>query len=170
MPREPRRVCIVLLCEMTLIDLSRVSPPEVPPRPQRHRAPSIVILVLLLALSVFTYLNFQTVVVEGRSMEPNFHSGERLLVTRAFWLFGEPSRDDVVVIRDNEGPHPGFLIKRVVALPGDWVPGSIAPGRTPMVVPPGHVFVLGDNLAESDDSRRFGPVPISRILGKVVQP
>ena len=154
---------------MTLIDLSRVSPPEVP-HPERRRAASIAILIMLLALSVFTYLNFQTVVVEGRSMEPNLHTGERLLVTRAFWLFGAPSRDDVVVIRDSEGPHAGFLIKRVVALPGDWIPGSIAPGRMPMMVPPGHVFVLGDNLAESDDSRRFGPIPVVRILGKVVGP
>jgi len=167
--RERLRVRVVLLCEMKLIELSRVSPPELPPRPERRRPAPIVTLVLLLALSVFTYLNFQTVVVEGRSMEPNFHSGERLLVTRAFWLFGEPNRDDVVVIRDNEGPHAGFLIKRVVALPGDWVPGSLAPGRMPMMVPPGHVFVLGDNLAESDDSRRFGPVPVVRILGKVVR-
>ncbi len=154
---------------MTLIDLSRVSPPEAPPGPDRQRAATIVILVLLLALSIFTYLNFQTVVVEGRSMEPNFHSGERLLVTRAFWLFGEPGREDVVVIRDSDGPHSGFLIKRIVALPGDWIPGSLAPSRAPMVVPPGHVFVLGDNLAESDDSRRFGPVPVVRILGKVIQ-
>ncbi len=169
MLRERLRVRVVLLCEMKLIELSRVSPPELPPRPERRRPAPIVTLVLLLALSVFTYLNFQTVVVEGRSMEPNFHSGERLLVTRAFWLFGEPNRDDVVVIRDNEGPHAGFLIKRVVALPGDWVPGSLAPGRMPMMVPPGHVFVLGDNLAESDDSRRFGPVPVVRILGKVVR-
>jgi signal peptidase I len=77
------------------------------------------------------------------------------------------------------------LIKRGVALPGEvvevrgghaivdgqpmeepWVTHFGGPGYPPAVVPPDHVFVLGDNHAVSHDSRAIGPVPVESITGR----
>jgi signal peptidase I len=159
----------VLLWSMVQMDLSRLptQPPE--SRPRRRDRSVIVILSLLLALSIFTYLNFQSVVVEGRSMEPNLQDGERLLITRAFWLFGPPVRDDVIVIREGDEPGAPLMVKRLVGLEGDVIPPGLSPGGIPTVVPPHDIYVVGDNLAISEDSRRFGPIPWTRIVGKVLR-
>ncbi len=82
-------------------------------------------------------------------------------------------------------PEDELLIKRVVGLPGDEV--AIHDGHVyingqpldesylnqdtrgnlaPRVVPPLHVFVMGDNRRASNDSRSFGPVHIDNILGR----
>eukprot|EP01002_Notosolenus_urceolatus_P014276 NODE_5617_length_690_cov_2.472699_g4747_i0.p3 GENE.NODE_5617_length_690_cov_2.472699_g4747_i0~~NODE_5617_length_690_cov_2.472699_g4747_i0.p3 ORF type:complete len:87 (-),score=18.33 NODE_5617_length_690_cov_2.472699_g4747_i0:376-636(-) len=50
-----------------------------------------------------------------------------------------------------------LLVKRVVGLPGDTLSDSAAP------VPPGHVWIEGDNARHSEDSRFFGPVPVNLI-------
>jgi signal peptidase I len=159
----------VLLWSMAQIDLSRLHERSPEPTHRKRDRSVIVILVLLLAISIFTYLNFQSVVVQGRSMEPGLRDGDRLLVTRAFWLFGSPQRDDVVVIRERDDPGSPLMVKRVVGLGGDTVPAYLAPGGIPTIVPDKDVYVIGDNLAVSEDSRRFGPVPASRIVGKVVK-
>ena len=92
--------------------------------------------------------------VDGPSMEPAFHAGDRVLVNRWAYRAHAPAPGDVVVLRDPEHPRR-HLIKRIDA-PPDGVP--LAP-RT-------H-YVLGDNAAMSRDSRHFGAVPRHAIIGRV---
>jgi len=128
-------------------------------------------LLFILAFVVFFYLNFQTVAVKGNSMEPTFQNGRRVLVSQAYWLVGKIKKDDIVVLRE---PNSGdIVIKRVNAIGGDVVDmrnipedWSIANGE--YRVPPGMFYVIGDNKPVSEDSRRFGPITPSDIIGKVV--
>jgi signal peptidase I len=98
-------------------------------------------------------------------MTPAFEPGDRLWVDRRAYSVDVPRVGETVVLEDPESPGR-WLVKRVAAAPGEPVPGRATPGD-PTVVPPGHVFVLSDNPALGRDSRRFGPVPLSRLLGRV---
>ncbi|MCS7246076.1 MAG: signal peptidase I [Thermomicrobium sp.] len=105
-----------------------------------------------------------------------------------WYPFGEPSRGDIVVFRPPSGGSEPY-VKRIIGLPGEHVEirnGSvyingkrlIEPYLTEptmwrgmtlnheYVVEPGHVFVMGDNRNNSSDSRVFGAVPMSAIIGK----
>ncbi|MFJ1549779.1 S26 family signal peptidase [Streptomyces sp. NPDC088246] len=116
--------------------------------------------------------------VSGPSMLPTYRDGDRLLALRV------PARlvrrGAVVAIRmraaadpagaDKEDitpgdPLPTSMIKRVVALPGDRMPG---PPSSTDVVPARHVFVVGDNHEASYDSRHTGPVPVDLLTAVVL--
>lgn len=126
--------------------------------------------------------------VQGQSMEPTLHDGERLLVEKLSYRFREPRRGEVVVFRVPGDPSRRF-IKRVIGLPGDVIefrdgrvvlnghlleePYAAGPTRGPKgpeVVPPGRYFVLGDNRANSEDSRfaEVGFVPRRYLIGRAV--
>jgi len=105
-----------------------------------------VLGALLAALPVTRY------VVEGASMEPAYRDGDRLLVNRLAYVLRQPRPGDVVVLRDPERPGH-YLLKRIAS------PPDRGPGR-------GRVYVLGDNAPASRDSRSFGAVRRSAIIGK----
>ena len=126
--------------------------------------------------------------VQGHSMEPTLRDGERLLVDKLTYRFREPRRGEVVVFRVPGDPSRRF-IKRLIGLPGDVVefrdgrvllngqvldePYASGPTRGPQVpevVPPGRYFVLGDNRANSEDSRfqEVGFVPRRYLVGRAV--
>jgi len=103
--------------------------------------------------------------VAGRSMEPTLFPGDRLLIDRWTYRHRAPRVGELVLF---EGPTGVPLVKRVGVEPGGapffpelWVPAG-ASGR-------GRHWLLGDNPAESRDSRRFGLVPAGRIRGRVVE-
>ncbi len=104
-------------------------------------------------------------------MENTLKNGDHILVCKALWLVSI-NKGDIIVIK---GEKPGeYLVKRVYALEGDSVDFSNQPKdwdftKGKFVVPEGHVYVLGDNAAVSEDSRSFGPVPNGQILGKVIE-
>ena len=129
---------------------------------------SLILLTIFGLLALFFALNFRVVVVSGPSMEPTYQSGDRLLMTTAYWLFGDIQKGEVVVI---VRPNGELLIKRVVALAGEQIPEKY---WTPLVymmggrVPEGHIFVVGDNLERSEDSRQLGAMPLSYVQGKIV--
>ncbi|MFC2066056.1 signal peptidase I [Chloroflexota bacterium] len=126
----------------------------------------------------------QTFVIVMSSMEPNFHDGQRLLVNKAVYIFGEPNRGDVVIFKAPNG-RQGDYIKRVIGLPGDtievknravYVNGSKlnepyikSPPRytlEPQKIPEDNYFVLGDNRDNSNDSHTGWTVPQEDIIGK----
>lgn len=129
---------------------------------------SLILLTIFGLLALFFALNFRVVVVSGPSMEPTYQSGDRLLMTTAYWLFGDVQKGDVVVI---VRPNGDLLIKRVVALADEPIPEKY---WTPLVymmdgrVPEGHIFVVGDNIERSEDSRQLGAIPLSYVQGKIV--
>ena len=124
--------------------------------------------------------------VSGLSMEPHILSGEYVLINTFAYRLGQPRRGEIVAFR-HEGDARAIFIKRVVGLPGDRV--RIVRGQVflngsrldePYVqhaddrsfaettVPAASVYVLGDNRAESEDSRFFGPVSDDRLMGRAV--
>ncbi len=138
----------------------------------------------LAAVALCQALLFSVCVVSGGSMKPTLAPGERVLVYR---LAAEFSRGDLVVVKNPDAPDD-LLVKRIVGLPreevaaragrltvGEFVvsepyvlPGTSVGDLPPSRVPEGHFFVLGDNRAESVDSRAFGAVDRRLVVGKVV--
>ncbi|MFP4200911.1 MAG: signal peptidase I, partial [Clostridia bacterium] len=120
----------------------------------------IVIIALILTFIIQTWV-VETFVVEGDSMLDSLHNGDRVLVNKFVYNYGEPRRGDVVVFAHPK-ETPRDLIKRVIATPGEIVEirsGDVLingeaieedyPNRTdssdfpPTKVPPRTVFVLG---------------------------
>jgi signal peptidase I len=136
----------------------------------------------------------QTVQVQGASMFPTLHNADRLFLHRWFYNFyRDPRPHDIVVIKDPS--DQGYAIKRVIAGPGDFVfldrgliyvngrrldepyllPNTLtfpeASSTTQWMIgcPSDKYIVLGDNRANSLDSRFYGAVPRRNILGIVFQ-
>lgn len=131
-----------------------------------------VALLFDLFFVIFFRLNFTTVVVSGQSMLPTLTNGKKVLVSKAYWLVGRIQDGDVIVIKQSDDPGD-YIIKRVYKMAGETVDTYNAPASWSLVqgaytVPEERIYVLGDNRAISEDSRRFGAVPIKSILGKVV--
>ncbi|MGK5639345.1 S26 family signal peptidase [Streptomyces sp. URMC 126] len=137
-------------------------------------------------LTVTAFLRYTVVrvTVRGSSMAPAYEDGDRVLVHRG----GRTAVGRVVVLerpaRDGTWPLPPvgraassravaarqWIIKRVAAAPGDPTPLDRAPvlRRTAArSVPPGRLVLLGDNPANSYDSRQAGFFPLERVLGTV---
>lgn len=148
----------------------------------------LVILVVSFAL-VFGFVRpfvVEAFWIPSGSMIPTLQINDRVLVNKFIYRFTEPERDDIVVFQSVDDPDTE-LIKRVVGLPGDRI--SVRSGRlfvngerqkepftnkrfpdrsffAATTVPNGHVFVMGDNRANSQDSRVFGPLPKKNIEGE----
>jgi len=143
----------------------------------------VVVPALALALLVHLFLA-QATVVYGKSMEPNLHAEQRLLIDKLSYRFRSPERDDIVVVDRPEMDE--LLVKRIVALPGETVevrngtvfvdsvevpeiyPHDLTPyDMGPVKLGPLAYFVMGDNRSNSNDSRSFGPISREMILGRV---
>ncbi|MGD1068016.1 MAG: signal peptidase I [Vulcanimicrobiaceae bacterium] len=148
-------------------------------------AVSLSAQLVLLAL-IATAFFLRTPQVDGLSMEPRVRAGEFVLINTLAYRLGPVRRGDVVAFR-HDAPNPETYIKRVVGLPGERVEvreGTVlvdgAPLPEPYVHFPDHrsapavtlpadgYYVLGDNRAESDDSRNWGVLHATDIAGKAV--
>ncbi|KAL5731865.1 hypothetical protein ACHQM5_004553 [Ranunculus cassubicifolius] len=117
-----------------------------------------------------TYICSTTQVI-GPSMFPTLnHNGDVCLIDRFSHRFGKVTQGDIVVVRSPDNPRK-MITKRVLGLEGDPVTYMVDPGNseetTTIVVPQGHVWVQGDNIYASRDSRNFGPIPYGLVEGKV---
>jgi signal peptidase I len=148
----------------------------------------LVILLVSFAL-VFGFVRpfvVEAFWIPSGSMIPTLEINDRVLVNKFIYRFTEPSRGDIVVFESVDDPDTD-LIKRVVGLPGDRVAvrsGRLVVNGEPQkeaftnkkfpdtsffaatTIPKNHVFVMGDNRANSQDSRVFGPLPKENIEGE----
>src|SRR3712207_1011886 len=154
-------------------------PEPQPSRPPRKKSGGmlefLVILIVAFAL-VFGFVRpfvVEAFYIPSGSMTPTLEVGDRVLTNKFIYRFEEPARGDVVVFRSVEGGGED-LIKRVVGVPGDEI--SVRNGRllvngepqreryvnkkfpdssssAPTTVPQDHVFVMGDNRANSQIGR-----------------
>ena len=127
--------------------------------------------------------------VEGDSMTPTLEDGQSVLVVRPVFPWNRLQRGDVVVLTP-PAPTPGlpegtWFIKRLAGMPDEEIvleggrvyaddvllaelsAGAEGDARREWWNGPDEYFVLGDNPADSRDSRAFGPVPGERIIGRV---
>ncbi|WLR52912.1 signal peptidase I [Bacillus tianshenii] len=149
------------------------------------------LIVFGIALFVKIFL-FAPYLVEGSSMEGTLKNHDRVLVNSAVYLFDEPKRGDVVILRATEDEN---YVKRVIAIAGDKVEVrddtlyindqpvkedyleekkkqakqqglNLTNDIPPQVIPKGHVFVLGDNRPNSLDSEELGSFEVQKVIGK----
>jgi len=140
-----------------------------------------LLVALLLLLAIFTILG--SFPLEGSSMEPTVHDGQSVIKIKAAYWFGDPQRGDVITFEHPIEHHR--LIKRVIALPGEWVEvtsdyvyindkpleepytnGRNYPIYPRTQVPENNYFVMGDNRNHSTDSREWGMLPRENITGR----
>jgi signal peptidase I len=150
----------------------------------------IVALAIGLAISVQAYA-VKPYRIPSESMEPTLQVGDQIIVNRfSHHLGAQPDVGDIVVFHPPTATSETF-IKRVVGVSGDRI--AIRDGRVvrngerqeesyarpcgaapkcdvprPVTVPRGHVYVLGDNRGASQDSRFWGFVPVSDVIGEAV--
>ena len=158
----------------------------------------VIILVAVLLAGLVRAFAFQTFWIPTSSMVPTLGVYNRVLVQKAFFTWRDVREGDIVVFSHPPLDHclgEGDLVKRVIALPGQTIyssgnsiyvngrrlaepylpnddplgpPVPDASRAHPYRVPAGEFYVLGDNRADSCDSRYWGPITGSSIIGKVV--
>jgi len=145
-----------------------------------------VLITIILALIIFfvARASIQTFVILMTCMEPNFYEGQRIVVNKAGYWFGEPDRGDVIIFESPQGQEEDF-IKRVIGIPDDTVEvkgGAVyingveldepyiksPPNYTveEKTIPDNSYFVLGDNRNNANDSHNGWYVPRENIKGK----
>lgn len=152
-----------------------------------------ILETILLIGAIYALVNLATVrfIVEGPSMQPNFATGQVLVVSRLNYMFSTPQRGEIVIFNaPGQPPDEPPYIKRVIGLPGETV--EIRDTKVyvngvelfePYINEPceagrcanrtwelgeGEYFVMGDNRNHSSDSRAFGPVTRERIIGEAL--
>nr|XP_016440146.1 PREDICTED: mitochondrial inner membrane protease subunit 1 isoform X1 [Nicotiana tabacum] len=110
--------------------------------------------------------------VYGPSMLPTLNlTGDVLLAEHLSPLLDKLGPGDVVLVRSPDNPRK-TVTKRIVGMEGDTVTFLADPARSnrhvTLKVPKGHVWIQGDNIYASKDSRQLGPIPYGLILGKVL--
>jgi len=159
--------------------MQRVRPTVTQKTPLRLIAEPLLIAIVL-AFGVRAALRLY--VIPSSSMAPTLVPGDHIVVTP--YRFGKkPGRGDVIVFRSPRGADE-LMIKRVIGTPGDLVEtragrvivcghalpepyvAAQATSVAPQIIPAGSYFVLGDNRADSLDSRSWGVLPQDAVLGK----
>lgn len=170
--------------------LENKSQPEIKKENFLKEIVKFTIIALAIIIPVRTYIA-QPFIVNGASMDPTFETGQYLIVDQLSYHFKEPKRQDVIIMRYPRDPST-YFIKRIIGLPGETVrfKGGIATiinAENPkgMILEEPYIaaehrssdsfsitlsdteyFVMGDNRAQSSDSRIWGPLERKLIVGK----
>ena len=144
--------------------------------------------ILLAAAAVVLavrWLAFEPFEVSSASMEPTLGAGDHVVANKLAYRFDAPQRGDLAVLHHPRSDE--VLVKRIVAVGGDSVGLEdgvlVVNGHAqrepfadpelidsiyfgPVRVPPGRVFVMGDQRANSEDSRDFGAVALDAVIGR----
>lgn len=147
---------------------------------------ALLFAVVLVFLIIRPFI-VQAFYIPSESMMPTLLKNDRILVNKFIYRFSEPHRGDIIVFKapPQASPEEKDFIKRVIGLPGDIVEvrgGVVYINNKPLKedyileppmmdippvkVPPRHLYVLGDNRNNSRDSRYWGFLDRSRVLGK----
>lgn len=150
------------------------------------------VIIALLIITPFRFFVAQPFIVSGASMKPTIDPHEYLVIDQLTYRFEKPARGDVIIFRYPLDPAL-YFVKRIIGLPGERIDienGSVriwsAEGverilsepyareggaigrRDSITLDTDEYFVLGDNRAESSDSRTWGPVQESYIVGRAL--
>ena len=146
--------------------------------------PLIELLILFIFLSVAVGISYvaKVFIVDGDSMFPTLKTDERIVVDKRAYIYVKPVKNDIVGMSDPTDQKL-LYVKRIVATPGDIVEvnqsevivndrilynaNQLMPLKE-IKIPSGYYFVMGDNKGVSYDSRQFGLVPESNIIGRAV--
>lgn len=154
-----------------------------------------IIIIIIIVKSIQAFI-VQPFIVDGGSMLPTYHNREFLFVDKLTYRFKAPERGDIVIFKlyeDDKNPYNGkYLIKRLIGLPGERI--VVKNGITTIynkenpngftikepfilygdinkdadiTLDNNHYFVMGDNRAQSYDSRYWGALKGEDIKGQV---
>jgi signal peptidase I len=156
----------------------------------------ILIIALIIVIPIRTFL-FQPFIVKGVSMEPNYRSGDYLIIDEFSYRLREPQRSEVIVFEYPLNPSSKY-IKRIIGLPGETIEikngevyvtknneltkieesiylsmediknWSINNNFNSLELKENEYFVMGDNRNYSSDSRRWGVLPKENIIGRML--
>ncbi|KAL8488962.1 hypothetical protein ACS0TY_025032 [Phlomoides rotata] len=125
---------------------------------------------ILCLLHVTNVHLFSVVKLVGPSMLPAFNNGNFVLSERITSRSGKVRSGDAVIIRSPEDPTK-VVCKRVKGVEGDVVSYVVDPNKSDeqktVEVPKGHVWIEGDNINNSRDSRQFGAVPYALVESRI---
>ncbi|MCE4955756.1 signal peptidase I [Macrococcoides caseolyticum] len=144
----------------------------------------IVALLIVIFVRSFIISNY---IIDGHSMTPTLHDGDRVLVNQLIDVVIPPQQGDIYFFKLNENE---VMVKRIVATPGDYlkiykdsvyINGQETTfkdktmhallkhnNQSYRIIPNDCYIVLGDNVDESVDSRTFGCIRRNQFLGKVI--
>lgn len=155
-----------------------------------------IVCVLIIVKLIQSFL-IQPFIISGPSMVPTYHDRDFIFLDKLSYRISDIHRGDVIVFKLHEvnaGPYEGdYLIKRVIGLPNERV--VVKNGTTTIYndknpegfvldesfvknkdnitqadekLDSSHIFVMGDNRAQSRDSRYFGPIKLTDVRGQVL--
>jgi len=178
---EPSALVLALMAMLVLaapilflsivIDAGRVArhaPRDEVSRWWQHPLAYGLVFVVGLAYPLISAAFLRAEVVEAykiptMSMAPTIVVGDRILVRKWAWGSEDARRGDLVVfLPPGEGDRA--YVKRVAGLPGEKV---VRRDGTAKTVQAGHLWLLGDNVKNSRDSRHFGAIPFENLIGRV---
>lgn len=141
-----------------------ILPKSGPSRSKRHSLSREIVETIVLTLLIYFAVHFslQPYAVDGPSMQPGLHTGEKVLVNLLAYDFGSPQRGDVIVFHPPTSNDPNlYYVKRVIAVPGDTIQ-----------IQPTAVIVNGKQLREPYIAKVSGDSPFdqSDVNGVVVPP
>ncbi|MFZ5596298.1 MAG: signal peptidase I [Bacillota bacterium] len=150
-------------------------------------AVEVILGIAMLALILSMVFVFRFFYVPTGSMEPTLKANDRIVVNMMGYKYREPRRGDIVVFKYPLNKNRDY-VKRLIGMPGEEVeiknskvfingkelkedylpPGVQCRNYGPVTVPENNYLMLGDNRANSEDSRMWGTLPRELVMGKAV--